>query len=562
MCSLSVRKSPNSSFIFPKIEPLLIRRRLTLPLLIPPHKPARFRIVASLSGTSWVSQASSKEKYGGWALIDDEAPSPHSKTTKKWRSVVISGVGSSLAIVLATIAYFSISRKGFRFCFSKPLHCLSVGLDQNENQEIERTTSLFTDENNSASEANSETVDYVSDSVDITSTKKTHRVTTLVSVDAAQQEAIAVLKKLKIIEDDVVADELCTRREYSRWLVRSNLLLERNPMHRIVPAVALAGSSIPAFDDINTTDPDFEYIQALAEAGIVSSQLCGEDSRNGSGNISFEPESFVSRLDLVNWKAQLECGFHPETMEKISRTKVDYIDTKHIDPDMSLGFFLDFLMGEKSTIRNVFGRIKRFQPNRPVTKAQAAVALTSGKMEKAVSAELSRLEAESFSQRVEMEEIRFELLEKGEIRRFWDEKLQVERSQGVEMEELQLSRVIELEEEKTSQQKWFAERLKEKAAIDCQKQLLHSLSEDIDEMTQRLISDKSTYLLEHSKLQEMLSDIESKLESLLDKRSILETEIEALRILRSWIEDEAKASQARAKVLEEAGRRWKWNDNS
>lgn len=32
-------------------------------------------------------------------------------------------------------------------------------------------------------------------------------------------------------------------------------------MHRIVPAVALAGSSIPAFDDINIADPDFEYIQ-------------------------------------------------------------------------------------------------------------------------------------------------------------------------------------------------------------------------------------------------------------------------------------------------------------
>lgn len=26
-----------------------------------------------------------------------------------------------------------------------------------------------------------------------------------------------------------------------------------------------------------------------------------------------------------------------------------------------------------------------------------------------------------------------------------------------------------------------------------------------------------------------------------------------------WVEDEAKASQGRAKVLEEAGRRWKWN---
>lgn len=153
-------------------------------------------------------------------------------------------------------------------------------------------------------------------------------------------------------------------------------------------------------------------------------------------------------------------------------------------------------------------------------------------MVKAISAEVSRLEAESFSQKAEMEEIRSELLEKGEIKHFWDDKLQVERSRGVEMEELYLSRVGELEQEKVAQQKWFAERLKEKAAIDCQKQLLHSLREDIDEMSQRLTSDKSVYLDEHSKLQEMLSDLQSKLESLLDKRSILEAEIEALRILR------------------------------
>uniref|UniRef100_A0A1J3JKH5 SLH domain-containing protein n=1 Tax=Noccaea caerulescens TaxID=107243 RepID=A0A1J3JKH5_NOCCA len=559
MCTFSIRKSPNSSFIFPKSAPLLVRHhRLTLPLLVPSLKPPRFRVVASLSGTSWVSQAS-KDRYGGWALIEDDPPLPHWKSKKKWRNVVITGVGSSLAVLFATVAYFSISKKGFRF--SNPLRYISVDSDQNEKEESEPTTSLITDEKLSASEANTESVDYVSDTVDTTtaSTVKAHRVTAPVSVDAAQQEAVAVLKKLKIIEDDVVADELCTRREYARWLVRSNMLFERNPKHRIVPAVALAGSSIPAFDDVNTKDPDFEYIQALAEAGITPSKLCGEDSRNPETN-NFYAESFVSRLDLVNWKAQLECDLHPEIMEEVSRTKVDYIDTKSINPDMALGFFLDFLTGDKSTIRNVFGRIKRFQPNRPVTKAQAAVALTRGKMAKAISAELSRLEAESFLQKAEMEEIRSELLEKGEIRQFWDELLRVERSRGVEMEELRLSRVSELEEEKMAQEKWFAERLKEKAAIDCQKQLLNSLREDIEEMSQRLATDKSVYLVEQSELQEMLSDVQAKLESLLDKRSVLEAEVEALRILRSWVEDEAKASQARAKVLEEAGRRWRWND--
>lgn len=39
----------------------------------------------------------------------------------------------------------------------------------------------------------------------------------------------------------------------------------RNPKHRIVPAVALAGSSVPAFEDVNITDPDFEYIQGISQ---------------------------------------------------------------------------------------------------------------------------------------------------------------------------------------------------------------------------------------------------------------------------------------------------------
>ncbi|KAG2261515.1 hypothetical protein Bca4012_013744 [Brassica carinata] len=63
-----------------------------------------------------------------------------------------------------------------------------------------------------------------------------------------------------------------------------------------------------------------------------------------------------------------------------------------------------------------------------------------------------------------MEEIRSELLGKGEMRQYWDVKLQVERDQGVEMEELYHSRVNELEEEETAQLKWFAESLKEKSS--------------------------------------------------------------------------------------------------
>lgn len=114
----------------------------------------------------------------------------------------------------------------------------------------------------------------------------------------------------QIIEDDVVADELCTRREYARWLVRSNIFI-REVMNA------------------TSADPDFEYIQgikqsihvyfglvvcyhllicfywiylkvskflfwffilALAEAGIT---LSGEDT-----NINFYPEREVYKEDI------------------------------------------------------------------------------------------------------------------------------------------------------------------------------------------------------------------------------------------------------------------------
>lgn len=56
---------------------------------------------------------------------------------------------------------FSVfSLTGFRFCFSNPLHCSSVDLNQNENETEESV------QKTSASESVTEGVDYVSDTVD------------------------------------------------------------------------------------------------------------------------------------------------------------------------------------------------------------------------------------------------------------------------------------------------------------------------------------------------------------------------------------------------------------
>lgn len=235
---------------------------------------------------------------------------------------------------------------------------------------------------------------------------------------------------------------------------------------------------------------------------------------------------------------------------------------REISSDASVEFFMDMLAGDKSILRKVFGQSKRLQPNKPSTKAQAAVALTSGRMTEAISTELARLEAESSARQAQMEDIRSEFLDRGDIQRFWNEKLIEEKTHGFEVEKVYFAAVSDLEQEKIVQEKIFAEYLKEKAAMDCQRQLVLSLKEEVAEMSEKLASERTMYISEQHNLQDMFSELQTKQEGLLDTKSILEAEKEALRILRSWVEDEGRKSQARAKVLEEVGRRWKWDNQA
>jgi hypothetical protein len=192
-----------------------------------------------------------------------------------------------------------------------------------------------------------------------------------------------------------------------------------------------------------------------------------------------------------------------------------------------------FTYAEKTTSNLLFaGQSKRLQPNKPSTKAQAAVALTSGRMAEAIYTELARLEAESSARQAQMEDIRSELLDEGEIQRFWDQKLIEEKTHGLEVEKVYFAAVSDLEQEKFVQEKFFAEYLKEQAAMDCQRQLFLSLKEEVAEMSEKLASERTMYISELHILQDMFSDLQTKQEGLLDTKSILGAEKEALRILR------------------------------
>jgi hypothetical protein len=261
---------------------------------------------------SWASSdGSAADEFNGWAFPENPA-----KKKKEFPAFLLVGVGSAVIAVVASVSYLSLSKRGFRFRFCNPLESLQSRVQQAETNEGTESTTIDSELSSDEGEDSLSDSPYEAAPVEMVTEAKLGRIVIPAHVDTIQQEAILTLKKLKIIEDDVKPDELCTRREYARWLVQANSLLERNPKHRILPFVALFGSTIAAFDDVSVEDPDFMCIQALAEAGVVPSNLSPqkfsfETSDSKSHGISFFPARFISREDLINWPAKLNYEMMP-----------------------------------------------------------------------------------------------------------------------------------------------------------------------------------------------------------------------------------------------------------
>ncbi|XP_039143708.1 uncharacterized protein LOC120280823 [Dioscorea cayenensis subsp. rotundata] len=551
--------------------PSVAPRSLFSRSLIPIRKGCRSVKAASPERSleaSWIpAEGNAGDVYGGWAVckaqMDDR---------KDHLKFVLAGVGTSVAILLAVLTYRSASRKGYQFYIGVPLHAVLPRFRSDESTNAECTApgvDQVSETKLDGEPVASDTSGLDENSASVMQERKIKIIH--VAADSTQREALFVLKKLKIIDDDVNPDELCTRREYARWLVRANTLLERRPRHKIVALrpMTFTGLVGTAFDDVSVNDPDFWCIQALGEAGIVHSKLAPMDfaqsdihsSYDLQGRFNFSPESFISRLDLVNWKVLLEYPFQYNTEAKMLRTKAGFLDLSVISLDTSPQLLTDLMAGDNSITRRTFGNTRRLQPHKPATKAQAAVALASGRMAEVIHTELSRLEAEKVSRLAEMEEIRSEFIERGEIPRFWEEKLNKEKERVLEAEKNFHAALHDLEIEKKALDEDLAEYMKEKAALDSQCQSLVRLREEVDGIRDKLSTERTSYIVEKESLEKQLTDLLENLEAISERKSKLEAEKEATQILRSWVEEEAQRIQARAKFLAEAARRWNWNNS-
>ncbi|XP_038686280.1 uncharacterized protein LOC119985895 isoform X2 [Tripterygium wilfordii] len=379
-------------------------------------------------------------------------------------------------------------------------------------------------------------------------------------VDQIQGQALAALQVLKVIEADVQAGDLCTRREYARWLVSASNALSRNTMSKVYPAMYIENVTELAFDDITPEDPDFTSIQGLAEAGLISSKLSRRDLLSSSSEdespFYFSPESPLSRQGLVSWKLALENRQLPEADKKILYENSGFVDIDKINPDAWPALVADLATGEQGIIALAIGCTRLFQPDKPVTKAQAAVALATGEASDIVSEELARIEAESMAENAVDAHSALVAQVEEDVNANFEKELSMERERVDAVEKMTEEARRELERLRERREEDNIALMRERAAIDSEMEVLSRLRCEVEEQLQSLMNNKVEISYEKERISKLRQEVENENQEIARLQYELEVERKALSMARTWAEDEAKRAREQAKALEEARDRW------
>ncbi|KAL8139753.1 hypothetical protein V2J09_005774 [Rumex salicifolius] len=377
------------------------------------------------------------------------------------------------------------------------------------------------------------------------------------AVDQAHEQALAALQ---VIEVDAQPNDLCTRREYARWLVSASSALSRNSISKVYPAMYIENITDLAYDDITPEDPDFPSIQGLAEAGLISSKLSQQDMLSSPDtdidSFFFFPDSPLSRQDLVTWKMALEKKQLPDTNRKMLQKVSGFIDIDRIDPNAWPAVLEDMSAGEHGIIAHAFGYTRLFQPDKPVTKAQAAIALGIGEAADIVSEELARIEAESVAENAVAAHSALVAEVEKDINASFEKELSIEREKIQAVEKMAEEARQEMEKLREEREKDNITLMKERTAIESEMEVFSKLRLEVEEQLESLMSKKAEISHEKERIENLRKETEEENQAIARLQYELEVERKALSMARSWAEDEAKRARENAKALEEARDRW------
>ncbi|KAI5570010.1 hypothetical protein POPTR_012G142500v4 [Populus trichocarpa] len=502
-------------------------------LLLSQNEPRR-------NGSSWVVSSS-------WTDSDNGSDESIENQRKKWfGGMVGAGVAGVILFAGLTFAALSLSKRST----SRPKQEMEPFTTQQE-------VSLVSDkEDDKVEESESKESKKVSAALQVLPGK----VLVPAVVDQVQGQVLAALQVLKVIEADIQSSDLCTRREFARWLVTASSALSRSTVSKVYPAMYIENFTELAFDDITPDDPDFSSIQGLAEAGLISSKLSSggllSSSVENQGPFYFAAESPLSRQDLVSWKMALEKRQFPEADKKMLYKVSGFRDIDKLNPDAWPALVADLSAGDQGIISLAFGCTRLFQPDKPVTKAQAAVALATGEASDIVSEELARIEAEAVAENVVSAHNALVAQVEQDVNASFEKELSIEREKINAIEKMAEEARCELETLRAEREKDDIALMKERAAIESEMEVLSKLRRELEEQLQSLLSNKVEISYEKERISKLQKEAESEKQEISRLQYDLEVERKALSMARAWAEDEAKRAREQAKALEEARYRW------
>ena len=180
----------------------------------------------------------------------------------------------------------------------------------------------------------------------------------------------------------------------------------------------------------------------------------------------------------------------------------------------------------------MLGYTRLFQPDKPVTKAQAAIALATGEASDIVSEELARIEAESMAENAVAAHSALVAQVEKDVNASFEMELLLEREKIDAVEKLAEEAMRELERLRAQREEDTIALMKERAAVESEMEVLSRLRREVEEQLESLMSNKVEISYEKERLGKLLKEAETENQEIARLQYELEVERKALSMAR------------------------------
>lgn len=153
-----------------------------------------------------------------------------------------------------------------------------------------------------------------------------------------------------------------TRAQFVRWLVKADNVYFKDTVSK---QIRLAKIGPALFVDMPVNNPDFQYIQGLANAGYVI----------GIDKTHFAPNRPLTREELLAIKAPVDEGANIPFDSTMKMYLGNFSDVDKINPLYMPAIHEDESVRTTRNIARIWGTLKALSPKKPVTRSEAAIAI-------------------------------------------------------------------------------------------------------------------------------------------------------------------------------------------